>query len=237
MKKQIIPISLIIFSFLISFSNFYGQDTTKVGTARHSATYTIENGDTIPTVFIQEFEYKDPDFARQWNRTVYFARRMYTYCEIIDSTLKKLDKEKEQEKNTKGYWTRRKKRRGNKRVKKDLFKEYKYEIKNLTNTRGDYLTKMIHRKTGITTYNLIKKYKNGRTAWFYNSLLYMYGSTDLKNKFDPKEDWMLKLVLQDIESGKIMPISRIQQIYEIRAREVRDKARKEKKRKKKKKNN
>ena len=108
------------------------------------------------------------------------------------------------------------------------------KLKNLTTTRGDFLTKMIHRKTGFTTYDLIKKHKNKRTAWFYNSVLYMNGSTNLKNKYSPKQDWMLKLVLKEIEEGKIKPIPRSQQIKEMKAREARDKLRKQKKSTKKK---
>jgi hypothetical protein len=50
----------------------------------------------------------------------------------------------------------------------------------------------------------------------------------LKNKFDPKEDWMLKLVVDDIEAGKIIPYTRAQLIQEMKAREARDKARKKK---------
>ena len=243
MNKLILNITYFFISILLFNTITYSQDTTvqktdtskiiEIGKTRYSPNYTIENGDTIPTVFIQEFEYKDPDFAREWNRTVYFARRMYTYAEIIDSIIKQLDKEKEAEKNN-SWRKKRKIKRQNKKVKKDLFKEYKYEIKNLTNIRGDYLTKLIYRKTGFTTYELIKKYKSGRTAWFYNSILYMYGSTNLKNKYDPKKDWMLKLVLQDIESGKITPISRLQQVYELKAREARAKERKKRKKEKKK---
>ena len=80
----------------------------------------------------------------------------------------------------------------------------------------------------IFFYELIKKYKNGRSAFFWNSVLWSFGSTDLKNKFDAKEDWMLKLVVEEIEAGKITPYTRAQLIKEMKAREARDKARKKK---------
>ncbi|MDB4088052.1 DUF4294 domain-containing protein [Flavobacteriales bacterium] len=199
------------------------EDTTK-----NKALYIIENGDTIPVFILREFNYTDPDFAREWNRTVFFAKRMYTYAKIIDSIVEIQDAElAEIERN--GSKKRRKSKRTNKDLKKTLWDEYSYEIKNLTNTRGDYLTRLIHRETGSTAFELIKKYKNGRTAFFWNSVLWSFGSTNLKNKFDAKEDWMLKLVVEDIEAGKIKPYTRAQLIQEMKAREVRDKARKKRK--------
>jgi hypothetical protein len=204
------------------------RKTDSIGdTNKNRALYIIEKGDTIPVFILKEFNYTDPDFAREWNRTVFFTKRMYTYAKIIDSIVKSHDtKLAEIEKN--GSKKRRKSKKTNKALKKTLWDEYSYEIKNLTNTRGDYLTRLVHRETGSTAYELIKKYKNGRTAFFWNSVLWSFGSTNLKNKFDPKEDWMLKLVVDDIEAGKIIPYTRAQLIQEMKAREARDKARKKK---------
>jgi len=204
------------------------RKTDSIGdTNKNRALYIIEKGDTIPVFILKEFNYTDPDFAREWNRTVFFTKRMYTYAKIIDSIVKSHDaKLAEIEKN--GSKKRRKSKKTNKALKKTLWDEYSYEIKNLTNTRGDYLTRLVHRETGSSAYELIKKYKNGRTAFFWNSVLWSFGSTNLKNKFDPKEDWMLKLVVDDIEAGKIIPYTRAQLIQEMKAREARDKARKKK---------
>lgn len=194
--------------------------------------YVIEDGDTIPIYILKEFKHKDPDFLREWNRTVYFASRMYTYTKIIDSIVKEHDKNLIKIENE-GKKARRKSRKKNKQLKKSLWDEYSYEIKNLTNIRGDYLTRLIHRETGSTAYELIKKYKNGRTAFFWNSVLWSFGSTNLKNKFDPKEDWMLKLVVEEIEKGNIAAVSRSQQLYELKLRNLREKAQKKRKKSKK----
>lgn len=223
-------LKLLIFLFLLSGTIFSQNNKTNspVDSTKNQAMYIIENGDTIPVFVLREFNYTDPDFAREWNRTVFFAKRMYTYAKIIDSIvdsheaeLAKIEKEESRK--------RRKSKKTNKELKKTLWDEYSYEIKNLTDVRGDYLTRLVHRETGFTAYELIKKYKNGRTAFFWNSVLWSFGSTDLKNKFDPKEDWMLKLVVEDIEAGKIIPYTRAQLIKEMKDREAREKALKNRK--------
>lgn len=232
MKFRLILFLCLVFSFS-SFSqerktNNPSEDTTNLSSSNKHAMFVIENGDTIPIFVLREFNYRDPDFAREWNRTVFFTKRMYTYAKIIDSIVDAHEKELA-DIDKKGSKTRRKSKKSNKDLKKTLWDEYSYEIKNLTNTRGDYLTRLIHRETGFTAYELIKKYKNGRTAFFWNSVLWSFGSTDLKNKFDPKEDWMLKLVVEDIEAGKIKPYPRERLIQEMKDREARDKARKKRK--------
>ena len=217
------------FSWVLLFTNVcLAQNTvplTEISDTNKKAMYLIEDGDTIPIFIIKQFNYKDPNFAREWNRTVYFARRMYTYAKIIDSIVDEHEKQlTEIEQSNKR--SSRKQRKENKKLKKTLWDEYSYEIKNLTNVRGDYLTKLVYRETGVTCYDLIKKYKNGRTAFFWNSVLWSFGSTNLKNEFKPKEDWMLKLVVEEIEQGKIRAMSRSQLIQEIKRREEREKKKK-----------
>lgn len=216
----------LLFSILIltSFSlDGIAQDTTRIKKG-----YVVVDSDTIPIYVLGDFNYKDPDFEKEWNRTVYFTTRMYTYAKIIDSIVDSHEANLEKAKNA----SKKKKklaRKANKALKKNLWDKYSYEIKNLTDVRGDYLTRLVHRETGVTTYDLIKKYKNPQTAFFWNSVLWSFNSTNLKNEFDPKRDWMLKLVVEDIESGKLLPVSRAQQLRELKAREAYEKAKKEKK--------
>ncbi len=220
----------VVFFFSLCHS-VWSQSTlpqTKVSDTNKNSLYVIEDGDTIPIFIIKQFNYKDPNFAREWNRTVFFARRMFTYAKLIDSIVEAHEAELAEIKES-NKRTSRKQKRQNKELKNTLWDEYAYEIKNLTNIRGDYLTKLVHRETGSTCYELIKKYKNGRTAFFWNSVLWSFGSTNLKNKFDPKSDWMLKLVLEEIESGKIRTLSRSELIQEVKDREEQEKNRKNRK--------
>lgn len=184
--------------------NCIGQETD---TSRYIFTYEIINGDTIPILQLKEFKYKDPEFEKQWRITVYFTRRVYPYSEIIDSIVKEHEANLAELKDTKRE--KKKVRKSNKKLNKSLSKEYGLEIKNMSVTRGVYLAKMVHRKTGYTIYDLIKKYKTGTHAVFWNMVMKVYGGANLKAEYKPEEDdWMLALVIKDIEEGKINLVSR-----------------------------
>lgn len=204
---------------LISLSGVC-QDTTK----RQYFTYEVIDGDTIPILKLKEFEYKDPDFEKQWRRTVYFVTRVYPYAKIIDSITIKYDKDIAELQNAKGK--KRKIKKYNKKLKKDISKEYKLEIKNMSVTRGEYLAKLTHRETDKTLYQLIKKYKNGTNAFFWQTIMKIYGGANLKSKYDAKEDWMIALVLKEIEEGKIRIIPRN---YQKKLLQQQEKKKKEKK--------
>jgi hypothetical protein len=76
-------------------------------------------------------------------------------------------------------------------------------------TRGMYLMKIIHKETGLTTFDIIKTYQNGLKAMWWQSVVAVFG-TSLKYTYDPSgEDAMLALVLNDIENGKLKPIPRV----------------------------
>lgn len=202
MIKQL-PYFICLFIFL-SFNTIAQEDTD---TNRSIFTYEVINGDTIPILQLKEFKYKDPEFEKQWRIAVYFTRRVYPYAEIIDSIvtehkaeLAELEKEKKK---------KRKIRKSNKKLNKSLSKEYGLEIKNMSVTRGVYLAKLVHRKTGFTIYDLIKKYKTGTHAVFWQIVMKVYGGANLKGEYKPEvDDWMLALVIKDIEAGKINVVPR-----------------------------
>ena len=72
---------------------------------------------------------------------------------------------------------------------KDMFNR---EIKELTITQGQILTKLIDREVGRTTYEIVKETKGGFTAFLYQSVARVVGH-NLKTTYDPQQD-------RDIES-------------------------------------
>ena len=63
------------------------------------------------------------------------------------------------------------------------------------------LIKLIHYKTGISSYDLIKKYRNGLTALFWQKLAKIYDG-NLKTTYQPedvKEDQWISHILRQIE--------------------------------------
>lgn len=66
------------------------------------------------------------------------------------------------------------------------------EIKDLTITQGQILTKLIDREVGRTTYDIVKQTKGGFAAFSYQIVARVVGH-NLKSTYDPKQD-------RDIES-------------------------------------
>lgn len=211
----------ILFLCLAFVSKGQSKDTTK---KKSVFQYEVIDGDTIPIYTLKEFEYKDPEFEKKWHRTVWFVRRVYPYAEIVDSIVKDHDAQlNEIEK-------KRKRKKKTKQLRQNLLDDYRTEISQMSVTRGEYLAKIVHKKTGYTIYDLIKKYKNSSTAFMWQTVVKMYGGANLKTTYDPTgEDWMLKLVLDKIEKGEIKTIPRSVQKKRLLAKLKKEKEEKKKK--------
>ncbi|MDE7126342.1 MAG: DUF4294 domain-containing protein, partial [Bacteroidales bacterium] len=69
-------------------------------------------------------------------------------------------------------------------VQKELFSVFEKPLRNLTVTQGALLMKLIDRECGKSSYLLIKDYKNGMAAGFWQGIAKMFG-TNLKAPYDP----------------------------------------------------
>ncbi|MBS1947480.1 MAG: DUF4294 domain-containing protein [Bacteroidetes bacterium] len=82
---------------------------------------------------------------------------------------------------------------------KDLKKEFADPITNLSIYQGKILMKLINRQTGNNCYNIIKEYKGGFTARFWQTVAFFFGSS-LKQAYDPKgDDRQIEYFVQEIE--------------------------------------
>ena len=185
------------------------SQTDSVPEQRAYYTYEVINGDTLRVYTLSEFKYKDPDWEKQWQETVFFTTRVYPYAIILDSIITAHDAkiaELEKQKNSK-----KKIRKHNKKLRNQLKEEYGLEIKNMSVQRGKYLAKLTHKENGSTIYELIKKHKSGANAFWWQMVMKIYGGANLKTKYSAQKDWMLNLVLKEIEAGTIKVIPRDQQ--------------------------
>lgn len=106
----------------------------------------------------------------------------------------------------------REKRKYVKKRKKILADQFESKLKDLTNSRGQILIKLIHRETDKTAYEIIKELRGGVNAFLWNSAGGAY-NLDLKTKFSPyttREDLYIEVILRrDFSSGRLEPINRI----------------------------
>jgi hypothetical protein len=70
---------------------------------------------------------------------------------------------------------------------KDLRKEFTTPLTNMSVYQGKVLMKLINRETGNNCYEIIKEYKGGLTAGFYQTVAFFF-NTSLKQPYNPAED-------------------------------------------------
>lgn len=73
-----------------------------------------------------------------------------------------------------------------KKRQNELAQEYENQLKDLTRTEGIIFSKLMHRSTKRTTYEIIKELKGGLSAFWWN-IKSSFVDIDLKEPFNPNE--------------------------------------------------
>ena len=76
--------------------------------------------------------------------------------------------------------------------------EFTAELKKMTRTEGQILVKLIHRQTGKTMFDLVKEYRSGWKAFWYNNTAKLF-KLSLKSEYNPEnvnEDFLIEDILQ-----------------------------------------
>lgn len=86
-------------------------------------------------------------------------------------------------------------------VQEELFSVFESQMRSLTVSQGALLMKLIDREVGKSSYKIIKDYKNGMAAGFWQGIAKIFGS-DLKKPYDPEgEDKATEELVELWESG------------------------------------
>lgn len=81
---------------------------------------------------------------------------------------------------------------------KDLKKEFTDPLSNLSIYQGKVLMKLINRQTGNDCYDIIKEYKGGITARFYQTVAFFF-SSNLKQPYDIRgEDYQMEMIVREV---------------------------------------
>ena len=113
-----------------------------------------------------------------------FAKAAAERLTVLTRNLNKLDNNKD-------------KRKYFKIVEDYINNEFKEKLKKLSRKQGQILIKLIHRQTGVTTYDLIKNYKSGWKAFWSNNAASLF-DLNLKQKYQPldvNEDYLIETIL------------------------------------------
>ena len=170
--------------------------------------YLIIEGDSIPRTIIDLDEVMllhKLKFDSKEDRIRYLILRrktikVYPYAKMAADRLDSLSKR------LATLTRKRDKKRYTKQIQKYIEGEFSEKLKKLSRTEGQILVKLIHRQTGITTFELVKELRSGWRAFWYNTTASMF-DISLKRAFDPmndKEDYLIEDVLQrNFQSGRL----------------------------------
>jgi hypothetical protein len=90
-----------------------------------------------------------------------------------------------------------------KKIEKELFAEYEPEIRSMTISQGRILIKLIDRETGQSSFEIIKEFKGGFSAFIWQSVARIFGH-NLKSEYDAaNEDRMIEYIIWQIDQGLI----------------------------------
>ncbi len=162
------------------------------------------NGETLPEVEIKEVTVVahpksgnrrvQADY-RKYQRLVFNLKLVYPYALIVRSKLAQVNDELSLLKSDKD------RRKYIKNVEKEVLDQYEGEISEMTITQGRLLLKLIDRETQNTSYDLIRQYRGGLSAAFWQGIARIFG-TNLKEEYDPYgEDALIEFIVRDIEAG------------------------------------
>ena len=88
-------------------------------------------------------------------------------------------------------------------IEKQLFAEFESQVRKMKVSEGRILIKLLDRQTGQSSYAIIKEFKGGFSAFFWQSVAKLFGH-DLKAEYDAMgEDRMIEYIVWEIEMGLI----------------------------------
>ena len=164
--------------------------------------YRVEQGDTvyydtINPIWVFPKGRGGSKELRQYYKLVYNFNKVYPYAIIAKDLLIEADDYMAQ-----NHLKRRQREKYINSVQKQLFNAYEQPMRHMTFSQGRLLVKLIDREIGKTPYKIIKQYKNGIMAGFWQGIAKIF-KNDLKKHYDPEgEDKMTEYLVERWQRGE-----------------------------------
>lgn len=138
---------------------------------------------------------KNTHFARYYSRLVQRVKKVYPYARKANELLK------EYEPRYYKLTSDRERRKLMQEIEDQLLAEYKDDLKRMSISDGRVLIKLIDRETGKTGYTLIREFRGGFSAAFWQGIARLF-KNNLKDEYDPYgEDRIIEDIVNLIEFG------------------------------------
>lgn len=158
--------------------------------------WTVERGDSIPLVHILPvYVFSRPVDLRRYRRLVDAVKKVYPIAKIARAKMADMEKvlcslptKKEQKAYIKGVYN-------------EIKEEYTPVLKRMTRTQGKVLLKLIDRETEYTAYEVLREFRGGFIAGFWQGVSKIFGQ-NLKAEYDREgEDRIIEQIVLYYEAG------------------------------------
>ena len=171
-------------------------------TPENALQYIVEDGDTIyvgnirPSKVYSRLPRQKGKEWRKYYRLVHNFSKAYPYALVARKLVQEADSTIAADR-----LKRVKRDQYVTRVQKELFDVFEGQMRKMTVSQGALLMKLIDREVGKSSYSIIKDYKNGMAAGFWQGIAKIFG-TDLKKPYDPEgEDKLTEELVGIWEAG------------------------------------
>jgi hypothetical protein len=190
MRNRIV-IFLVLLSFVAPFAS-----AQRRGRGFWHQEWTIDKGDTIPMVHILPIrKYARKPDMRRYQRLIRIVKKVYPLAKQVRIEMDAMERQllavkdpKEQHQLTK-------------ELQKRLIKQYTPVILKMTFSEGKVLLKLIDRETDYTAFQIIKEFRGGFVAGFFQAMAKLFGN-NLKLEYEPAtKDKVLEQIVTYYEMG------------------------------------
>lgn len=158
--------------------------------------WQVVAGDTIPHVRIRPvWVFARGADLRRYRKLVAAVKKVYPVAKIamarmteMEAELQRLPTKKAQKAYIRGVY-------------RQIKEEYTPVVKHMTRTQGKVLLKLIDRETDYTAYEVLREFRGGFVAGFWQTLSRVFGQ-DLKSEYDAEgDDRLLEQIVRYYEAG------------------------------------
>lgn len=158
--------------------------------------WVVERGDSIALIHILPvYVFSRPADLRRYQRLVDAVIKVYPIAKVAQQKLRTMERELADipsKKEQKAYI---------RRVYDEIKAEYTPVLKRMTRTQGKVLLKLIDRETEFTAYEVLREFRGGFIAGFWQGVSKIFGQ-DLKSEYDRLgEDRLLEQIIVYYEAG------------------------------------
>jgi hypothetical protein len=152
----------------------------------------VIDGDTVNVVSIDPVlisSSMDAEKLKEYQRLKKRVRKVLPYAKLAAYKMQVM------EDNLALKTTKRERKKYIKQCEQSMKELYMEQLKDLSIDEGKVLMKLVHRETGRTTWEIMKNYRGGTEAIFWQAFGSVYGH-DMKVEYDPVMDYQIEHIIK-----------------------------------------